>query len=184
MIFVLIVISSWSLIHQWWHTGTGHTGHPLSDAYETLKRDGHSTSKALESMHAHAADLRHKAAEKLRKANQHAHEAAQHAKDAVHHLRHHHHGAAHNHHDSAHKAAGSGGHHPDPKTADGNGEKHAGEETQANQTKMDQAIDDYITQEGCSPRVIGKTRGPDDREAQPKNGCQSNAEPATYTISI
>lgn len=67
-----IAISSWSLFHQWWHTGTGHTGHPLSDAYEHKRSNGHGLFHSLCSMHKHAGKLRQKAKEKAEHALNHA----------------------------------------------------------------------------------------------------------------
>lgn len=61
---LFIALSSWSLFHQWWHTGVGHTGHPLSDAYEHKRSQGHGLSHSLCSMHQHAGKLRQKAKEK------------------------------------------------------------------------------------------------------------------------
>jgi len=44
---VLVAIASWSLIHQWWYTGAGNTGHPVSDMHERFRLAGHSSLEAM-----------------------------------------------------------------------------------------------------------------------------------------
>mmetsp|Transcript_134870 Transcript_134870/g.247866 ORF Transcript_134870/g.247866 Transcript_134870/m.247866 type:complete len:350 (-) Transcript_134870:48-1097(-) len=70
---LFIAISSWSLFHQWWHTGAGHTGHPLSDAWENLRKEDKKVSHSLKTMHDHAVEYARKYRERANKA---AHKAA------------------------------------------------------------------------------------------------------------
>jgi len=80
---IFIVVSSWSLFHQWWFTGKGATGHPLSNAYEHLRRHGSSVGNSLGGMHDQADHIRAKAAEKARQFNASMLNAGQYCADAT-----------------------------------------------------------------------------------------------------
>lgn len=78
-----IIISSGSLINQWWLTGKGHTGHPLSNAFENLRADGHGLGETLAKMHGAAHDLKQKAQERARRAKEGVRHATNHLAHAV-----------------------------------------------------------------------------------------------------